>query len=568
MFRVASHGLHDVTAYGGVSSSSHPWATAAGVQMLLRGGNAMDAALATAFALTVVEPAMSHLGGQGNMLVHMAKEGKTVALDFYPTAPAAAHESMYEWIPTPTQGGYRFWTKDDLNTTGALSVCVPGNVAAWLYAHRRWGSLPLEVIVEPAITYARQGAPMTRRMAAFSAEARDRLARFPATARLFLRSDGSPLQEGDVVIQEDLARTLTLIAREGEEVFYRGEIARAIVSFLQEQGGIITMQDLERYPREDFRVVAPERVPYRGYEVEATPANSSVVLLPIMRLLNEFDLSRYEPLAGEKLHILAECMKLAFADRLSHTGDPGFFQIPVDGLLSPGYTAARRALVRMDAAGYPAAGDPWPYQSEAPRERKTNSRQLGGDDNAHTTHHSHVDRHGNFISFTQSLGDAFGSALVVPGYGIILNNAMKLFDPRPGFNNSVGPRKRPATAPCPAMLLRDGRPVMALGSPSGTRIINAVAQTIVNVVDHQMSLQAAVNLPRIHWSGDEFELEKDIPEESKAILRALGHDLQERNAKSPWFGAIQAVARDPETGLCHGAADPRRQGAAAGCTLL
>jgi gamma-glutamyltranspeptidase / glutathione hydrolase len=568
VFQHESGGVHDVTSYGGLSSSSHPWASAAGVQMLLRGGNAMDAALATAFALTVVEPAMSALGGQGNMLVHMAGEGKTVALDFYPTAPAAAHDRMYEWIPTPTQGGYRFWTKGDANTTGALSVCVPGNVAAWVYAHRRWGSLPLATIVEPAISYARNGAPMTKRMAAFSAEARDRLAQFPATAKLFLRPDGSPLQEGDVVVQEDLARTFALIAEHGADIFYRGEIARAMVDFIQAGGGLITMEDLARYPEEDFRVMEPQGVPYRGYEVQATPPSSSAVLLPIMRLLEGFDLAQYAPLAGEKLHILAECMKLAFADRVPHTGDDAFVNIPLEGMLSDAYTDARRKLIRLDAAGAPEAGDPWPYQTEAPDAAKATGGKRGGDDNAHTTHHSHVDRHGNFVSFTQSLGDAFGSALVVPGYGFVLNNAMKLFDPRPGLNNSVGPRKRPGTAPCPALLLKDGKPVMALGSPSGTRIINAIAQTVVNVVDHGLGLQAAVNLPRIHWSGDEFELEQDIPEESKAHLRSLGHALQERNAKSPWFGAIQAVARHPETGLCHGAADVRRQGAVAGCTLL
>lgn len=566
MIRHESNGVHDVTASGGVSSSSHPLATSAGVQMLLQGGNAVDAALATAFALTVVEPAMSHLGGQGNMLVHMAAEGRTVAIDFYPTAPAAAHEGMYEWIPTPTQGGYRFWTKDDLNTTGALSVCVPGNIAAWMEAHRRWATLPLSTIVAPAVAYARSGVPMTRRMAAFSAEAQDRLARFPATAALFLRPDGTPLQEGDTVVQPDLARTLELLAREGADAFYRGEIAKAIVACLQEQGGIMTLDDLARYPAEDMRIMTPEQVPYRGYAVEATPPSSSAVLLPLMRLIEGFDLSAFGPLDGEKLHILAECMKLAFADRTVHTGDPAFVDMPLEGLLSQAYADARRALIRLDRAGRPAAGDPWQHQARQPA--ATNPAPLGGDDNACTTHHSHVDRHGNFVAWTQSLGDAFGSAMILPGYGFLLNNAMKLFDPRPGLKNSVGPRKRPATAPCPALLLKDGKPVMALGSPSGTRIINAVAQTIVHVVDHGMGLQDAVHQPRIHWSGDEFELEQDVPAASQAHLQALGHELQVRNAKSPWFGAVQAVARDPKTGLCHGAADVRRQGAAAGANLM
>jgi gamma-glutamyltranspeptidase/glutathione hydrolase len=568
MFRHESNGIHDVTAYGGVCSSSHPLATSAGVQMLMRGGNAVDAALATAFALTVVEPAMSHLGGQGNMLVHMAAEGRTVALDFYPTAPAAAREDMFEWIPTPTQGGYRFWTKGDANTTGAQSVCVPGNVAAWMYAHKRWATLPLSVIVEPAIGYAKSGVPMTRRMAAFSAEARDRLAQFPDTAKLWLRPDGSPLQEGDVVVQEDLARTLGRLAQEGADLFYKGEIAHAIVDFLAKQGGIMTLADLERYPVEDFRVMEPERVAYKGYEVEATPPSSSAVLLPIMRLLDGFDLSRYDALDGEKLHILAECMKLAFADRIPHTGDHGFVNVPLAGLLSRAYADERRNLIRLDQAGQFDAGDPWAHQELTPEPGKATAGGLGGDDSACTTHHSHVDQAGNFVSWTQSLGDAFGSALVVPGYGFLLNNAMKLFDPRPGLKNSIGPRKRPATAPCPTLLLKDGHPVMALGSPSGTRIINAIAQTIVHVVEHGLGLQDAVNQPRIHWSGDEFELERDVPEASKAHLSALGHALQERNAKSPWFGAVQVVARDPETGLCHGAADIRRQGAVAGSLLI
>lgn len=589
MFAQVSGGIHDVVSLGGLSSSSHPLATAAGVEMLLRGGNAVDAALATAFALVVCEPAMSHLGGQGNALVYMASEGKTVALDFYATAPAEAHDDLYEWVPSPTQGGYRFWTKGDANTTGALAVAVPGNVAGWLYLHRRWATLPLEEILEPAIRLARRGVPLNGRMAAFVAENRDRLARFSPAARLFLRADGSPRQAGEVIIQEELAKTSELIASGGMEVFYQGEIAQAMVRTVRGAGGILTLEDLAAYPAERFRVLAPESIEYRGYTIQATPPSSSVVLLNLLNILEGFPLKRYDPLSGEKLHLVVEATKFAFADRLAYAGDPGFVPVPVRGLLDKDYAAERRKLIqREQPVAIPVPpGNPWAYDGKTSidSEGRQQRQHAGSSDGAksdtlspegkglnsmgesHTTHHSHVDRWGNFVSLTQSLGDAFGSAMMVPGYGFFLNNAMKLFDPRPGRYNSVAPHKRPATAPCPTMVLHEGKSVLALGSPSGTRIINAIAQTLVHVLDHGLGLQHAVNLPRLHWSGEELELEGDMPEEAQDVLRALGHKPILRSSCSPWFGAVQAVARNPTTGLCQGAADPRRQGAVAGATI-
>ncbi|MBI2755109.1 MAG: gamma-glutamyltransferase [Chloroflexi bacterium] len=564
-FAIASPGHHDVVGSGGLSSSSHALASAAGAQMLLRGGNAVDAALATAFALVVCEPAMSHLGGQGNMLIQLAGDADAVGIDGYPTAPGAAHAEMYEWIESPTQGGYRFWTKGGLNDTGALSVAVPGNLAAWFYAYRRWTTLPLRTLVAPAIGYARDGVPMTLRMARFTEEARERLARFPASAALFLRPDGSPLQEGDVVVQKDLARTLQLLVEGGEDAFYRGEIGQALVEYVQAEGGILTRDDLERYPREQFRVLEPQRAPFRGFEVLVSPPSSSATLLPILRLLEGFDLAQHEPLSTAKLHLLAQCMKPAFADRVPYTGDHAFVDMPLEGLLSAEYAAARRAEIDERRATFPGPGNPWAYQGERLR-AEADSHQRGHADNpaACTTHHVHADRWGGLVSWTQTQGDAFGSAMVVPGYGFLLNNAMKLFDPRPGGSNSIAPGKRPGTAPCPTLVRKDGRPVMALGSPSGTRIINAIAQTLVNTIDHGLCLQAAVDLPRIHWSGDEFEVEADIPADALEGLRAMGHTLEVRHAKSPWFGAVQAVAWEPDLGVAHGAADPRRQGAVVG----
>lgn len=570
MFNHESHGIHDVTAYGGMSSSSHPLATAAGLDMLTRGGNAVDAAIATAFSLAVCEPAMSHLGGQGNMLVRMVDEPETVAMDFYACAPESASPDMYRWIDSPTQGDYRFWTEGDRNTTGALSVCIPGNVCGWVSAHRRWGRLPLTVVVKPAAAYAREGVPLTSRMAAFVAESRDRLAAFPASAALFLRKDGSPKGTGEVITQPDLADTIELIAVEGYEVFYQGRLAEAIIEQVRAGGGVLSRSDLERYPSELMWVRTPERVGYKGLTVEGATPSSNALLLHLLGLVDGLDLRSLEPMSTEKVHLLVEAMKLAFAERAFHIGDHTQVNVPLEGLLNPEYIRQRLALIRPDRASYPEAGNPWLFQETAPDETKVTGGQLhdSATEAGCTTHHSHVDRWGNFVSLTQSLGDAFGSALMVEGHGFFLNNAMKLFDPRPtAAVAGIAPFKRPLT-PWPTLVVDGNEPVMAIGSPSGTRIPNAITQVLINVVEHGLGLQAAVNLPRVHWSGHEFEAERNLPEGTQVGLKGLGHDIQYRNSLSPWFGAVQVTAREPRSGLCSGAADPRRQGAVAGVSLF
>lgn len=571
-FSVHTGGVHDVVAQGGISSSSHPLATAAGVAMLSRGGNAVDAAIATAFALAVCEPAMSHLGGQGNMVVKMAAEPESVALDFYACAPGGAEPGMFRWIESPTQGDYRFHTEGDENSTGALSVCIPGNVAGWLTAHGRWGRLPLATVVAPAAAYAREGVALTHRMAAFVAETRDRLARFPSSALAFLEPDGSPKPAGSVIVQPELADTIELIARDGMAVFYEGEVARAIVGQLAAQGGVLTADDLGRYPDELMWVRKPDRICFKGFDVEcATPA-SSALLLHQLTLLDQLDLGAHEPLSASKLHLLVEAMKLAFAERPAHIGDHTKVNVPLAGLLNPAYAAARVRSINEHQARFPVSGDPWAYQEAGPVLGLAGGPGAGGEANraedlACTTHHSHVDRWGNLVSLTQSLGDAFGSAMMVEGYGFFLNNAMKLFDPRPTASVAgIAPFKRPL-APFPTLVSRDGEGIMAIGSPSGTRIPNAITQVLVNIVEHGMGHQAAVNAARVHWSGHEFEAESDLPEQTKVELARMGHEIQYRNVQSPWFGAVQVVSRNPETGVCQGAADPRRQGAVSGISL-
>lgn len=558
----------DVVAYGGVCSSSDPRATAAGVQMLMRGGNAVDAAVATAFALAVHEPAMSHLGGQGNMVVHLADTQETTGIDFYACAPGAAHVGMYSWKPGPTQGGYRFVTEGDLNTTGALSVAIPGNVCGWVTAQQRWGRLRLSDVVAPAMHDARTGSAATARMAAFIEESIPRLAGFPQTAAAFLHHDGSAKREGEVLLQSHLADTIELIGREGYEPFYSGEIAAAIVEHLGGAGGVLGREDLACYPEDLLWIREPDWVDFKGFRIAGATPSSSALLMNLLAILDGLDFTDLSPLSSQQLHLMVEAMKLAFGERSLHIGDHTQVNVPLAGLCSPEYAALRRSLIDPTRASFPGPGDPWTYQDEPPSPDKllcstpTAPGLVIG-----TTHHSHVDRWGNFVSLSQSLGDAFGSCVTVPGYGIILNNAMKLFDPRPGPRPAgISPYRRPMT-PWPTLVLKDGVAVMALGSPSGTRIPNALAQVLVNVLEHGMGLQDAVDLPRLHWSGDELEAESDLPEPTKTALAALGHDIEYRSTHSPWFGAVQAVARDPETGLCSGAADPRRAGAAAGVSF-
>ncbi|MGH2820229.1 MAG: gamma-glutamyltransferase family protein, partial [Actinomycetota bacterium] len=505
---------------------------------------------------------------QGNMIVHLADEGASVGLDFYACAPGTARADMYTWVESPTQGGYRFVTEGDLNATGGLSVCIPGNVCGWVTAHRRWGKLSLETVVSPAVA-ACGGVALSERIAGFVVENRDRLARFPETAALFLRRDGSPKRPGEVLVQPELAETIRRIAAEGYEPFYTGDIAEDIAARVRGAGGILTEEDLARYPEELMWTRRPDRGAFRDHQVETPTPSSSAMLLPTLAVLGGIEFERYGWLSADHLHLLVEGMKPGVADRLAHVGDHTFVNLPLKGLLHPDYGAERRRSLRLDRASFPEAGDPWAFQGGGADDGKltpVGASDHSGDGGC-TTHHSHVDRWGNFVSMSQSLGDAFGSALMVPNRGLLLNNAMKLFDPRPSARAArISPYKRPL-APCPTLVLKDGRPLLALGSPSGTRIVSAIAQVLVNMFVYGRGLQASIDAPRVHWSGDEFEAEGSLPPDVRADLAARGHDVSNRGAGSPWFGAVQAAWRDPDSGLCKGAADPRRQGAAAGASF-
>ena len=523
--------------------SDHPLASAVGAEVLRRGGNAIDAAVAVGFALAVVHPQAGNIGG-GGFLIYRATDGRSFALDYRETAPGAATRNMYlDSAGRPAAS----------SLTGALAAGVPGSVAGMAEMHRRFGRLPWSEVVAPAVALARDGFVVdSPRAAAFAVrESRERLARFPSSARLFL-PHGRPPVKGDTLRQPDLARTLQLIADSGAAAFYGGGIADLIVAEMGRSGGIITRDDLARY-RAVWR--EPIETTYRGWRLIGMPPPSSggVTVAEILNILEG-----YAPLppAGSAplLHLWVEAMRRAFTDRNRYLGDPDFVPDPVAGLVSKSYAAELRGEIDLHRAS-----------------RTATLVQLA--EGAHTTHYSIVDQEGNAAAVTTTLNDDFGSALAVEGGGFLLNDEMDDFAARPGMPNlyglvqgeanAIGPGKRMLSAMAPTIVLDTaGRLALVAGSPGGPRIISAVAQVISNVIDHGMTLAQAVAAPRIHHQAlpDSVVWEAGgLAPEVRRELAAMGHRF---HALPKTIGDVNAVLVTPR-GL-EGLADPRRGGGAAG----
>lgn len=539
-----------------VSAQAH--ATRAGAWLLASGGNAVDAAVATAFALSVVEPYHSGIGGGGFLLVHLA-DGATFALDARETAPAAATPEMF----------VREGVAKDAPRLGSLAVATPGLVAGLCEALARWGTKPLADVMAPAIRLAEEGFAIGPRHAKVAAIALEMgiLQRFPETARIQLPPDGKAPAPGWRLVQPELAETLRTIAREGPDAFYRGRIAKAIVAEMERQGGILDLDDLDGY-RTKLR--EPVRGSYRGLDVRSFPPPSSggVALLQMLGMLEGFDLAARGAGSSASLHVVTEAMKLAFADRAYWLGDPDFVDVPVERLLAPEYAAAQRA--RINPAWWRRAPWTWGRGEQAIR---VPGPGFAAED-AGTTHLSVTDGAGNAVAITQTVNLLYGSGITASGTGIVLNdemddfavakntpNAFALVDVRGA--NAVAPRKRPLSSMTPTIVLKDGRPFLVTGSPGGPRIISTTLLSILNVVDYGMDVQEAVSAPRFHhqWTPDTLWLERAIPEDVREGLRRRGHAIQvsPRN----WSSA-QAIVVDPETGLHLGGSDPRSDGLALG----
>ena len=535
-----------VKAKNGMVVSAHPLASEAGLKMLQEGGNAVDAAAATAFALSVVEPYHSGLGGGGFMVIRFSKTGEVIALDYRETAPQKAHRDMY----IEDEEVVEEWS-----TVGALAAGVPGMVAGLTLALKNYGTKSLGEVLQPAIRYAQEGYEVGTIYSQYSEEKLPQLLQFPQSAQIFLKDGKTPPEPDFILVQQDLAQTLRLVATRGPDPFYRGEIADRIARWMAENGGLITKEDLESY-RPVLR--EPVRGTYRGYEIVSMPPPTSggIHLVQMLNILEGFGLKRLGHNSAEAAHIMAETMKLAFADRAYFLGDPDFVDVPVAGLISKTYAETLRSRIdRNRTREVRDHGNPEDYIS------------FGG-----TTHVSVIDKDGNVVSLTQTINLAFGSKAVVPGTGIVLNNEMDDFSAQPGVPNAFGliggeanaiaPGKRSLSSMTPTVVLKGGEPLLIIGSPGGPKIITTVLQVILNVVDHGLNIQEAINAPRIHhqWLPDTLRIEQGISYDVKELLIEMGHEVKQGGH----LGAAQGILIDPETGIYYGGTDPRLDGEAMG----
>ena len=531
-----------VAATGGMVVSEEEIASEVGAGVLRRGGNAVDAAVATALALAVVLPEAGNLGGGGFMLVHLAKENRTVALDYREVAPRAASRDMF----LKPDGSV---DHDELDH-GAKSVGVPGTVAGLAYALEHWGTMKWWQVVDPALALADKGYVLNATQAASLAYGRERLLLNDEAKRVYLEPDGSAPAMGARRRYADLASSLKLLKTSGPAAIYGGPVGQKIVDDVQRLGGVLAIEDLR-----DYRPT--ERVPvtgdYRGFDVVSMPPPSSggVHLIQMLNILEGWPIAQYGAGSAQGIHVMAESMRRAYADRSEYLGDPDFVKVPVAALTSKAYAAALRAEIDLDHATPSSRVKPG---NLAPHE----SRQ--------TTHFSVMDREGNAVANTYTLNWSYGSGIVAKGTGILLNNEMDDFSAKPGEPNAFGllggeanavqPGKTPLSSMTPTMLMKDGKVFLVTGSPGGSQIITTVLQTIVNVVDHGMNIQAAANAPRVHhqWWPDELLVERTLSPDTITLLRAKGHAV---TATYP-IGTTQTILY--WDGLFQGAADPRRGG--------
>ena len=507
----------------GMVVTNHPLASAAGAEMLAAGGNAVDAAVAALFALTVVEPMMVGIFGAGHAHLLLAG-GRHTVIDGYTTAPAAARPDTFRPV-SDTWPDYMEAVDRD-NSVGWRSVGVPGNLAAWCEMLTRFGTLDLPTVTAPAIRHAEHGFRVTGYLAECLAEAAGDLARFPASRRVFLPG-GTPLGRGARLGQADYAETLRTVAAGGPPVLYGGVLGGRIAEHVAREGGLVTLADLLGYRTVER---APVRGTYRGFDVAGCPppTGGGIHLIQLLNILEGYDVAGLGFGTVDGIHLLAEALKIAFADRAAATGDPAFVDVPVAKLIAKDYAAASRRTIDMGKAGAPAAG------------------VVAG--SPHTTHVTVADAEGNVVAATQTINSLFGSRAMVPGTGMLLNNTMALFDPHPGHVLSIEPGKRMTSSMAPTILLRDGRPVLALGLPGGMRIFASVLQAVLNVVDHGMSLQEAVEAPRVWTQGQELEVEGAVGDDVRAGLAARGHHVVPVAHLAGGMGAIAFEADGTLTG--------------------
>ncbi len=551
-------GLRPVHAKHAVVVSVHEEASKVGAEILQKGGNAVDAAVATGFALAVVHPAAGNIGGGGFMLVRFA-DGKIHFLDYREKAPKAASRDMY----LDAQGN----VIPDASTVGYKAISVPGSVAGMVYAQKHWGKLPLKAVMGPAIRLAREGVVLTFEEA--QSLHNKELAQFPDSKRIFQR-EGDFYEPGELLKQPELARTLARIAANPDD-FYKGAMARELAADVKSGGGFMTEQDLAEY---EVKERTPVRGTYRGYEIISAPPPSSggITMLEALNILEGYDLASLGSRSADSIHLTAEAFRRAFFDRAEFLGDPDFNQLPVPQLLDKKYAAAWRALLDPAHASISKELRRPAGFGELDRQATLHTAYVGRE-SENTTHYSVVDADGNAVAVTTTLNDSFGSRVTSGKLGFLLNDEMDDFTSKPGVPNaygliqgeanSIAPGKRPLSAMAPTIVLKDGKLFLVLGSPGGPRIITTVANILMGVVDYGLDIQQAVNAPRFHhqWEPDQIFIERTgLSPDTIKLLQTRGHKLETQG----YWSDGECIAVDPRTGERLGASDGRGGGKAVG----
>jgi gamma-glutamyltranspeptidase/glutathione hydrolase len=535
--------FHPAVSENGMVSTQERLATEAGVGVLREGGNAVDAAVTVALTLAVTLPNAGNLGGGGFMVMRLDEE--VVVIDYRERAPLTADEGLFL--------GEDGRVDEVKPSRSFLSIGVPGTPAGLSFALEKYGTISLKRAMEPAIKHAENGFPIYPRLAASLVGAKELMQRSPASMKVFFKEGGAPRMLGETLVQRDLARSLRELSVEGLDSFYSGEIGRAIVEYVQKNGGIFTMDDLEAY---EPTMREPVFGTYRGHEIYTMPPPSSggVHLVQMLNILEAYSVGDMGHNTAEYIHLMSEVMKLAYHDRFMYLGDTDFVDVPVEGLTSKEYAEELMThvnLERSSPSSEDAPADPFGFESEE------------------TTHFSVMDGEGNLVANTYTLALGFGSKFMAPGTGILLNNEMGDFTAQVGYvdgsgmsggvHNTIAPLKRPLSSMTPTIVTKEGEPFMVTGSVGGGRIITGTLQVMMNVIDHGMNVAEAVSIPRFHhqWMPDELRLEKGFSEDTLRLLRERGHSTIVRGA----MGSSQSITI--EEGVFFGASDPRTPSGAA-----
>ncbi len=543
-----------VSAENGMVVSTSSYASKVGVDILKKGGNAVDAAVAVGFALAVTYPSAGNLGGGGFMVIHLA-DGKNITIDYREKAPLSSHRDMYlneagEFVP-------------GLSQQGATSAGVPGSVAGLLHALEKYGTMSLTEVIHPAIDLARSGWKLEKRDSDYIAENLQRFLQYSSSKKIFTKN-GEPYISGDLFIQPDLAWTLEQIKENGRDGFYKGKVAEFFVNQVVSLGGYITLEDLEKYQSIEREPIIGS---YHEFKIISMPPPSSggIALVEMLNILENFDLSNEERNSATYIHYLVEAMKYAYADRTFHLGDPDFYPVPINTLISKEY--AKTIFEKIESAKNKAVPS---------SEIKSLDVSLLHESNE-TTHYSVYDSYGNTVSTTTTINSSFGSGIVVEGAGFLLNNEMDDFSGKPGVMNQFGllgteansiqPGKRMLSSMTPTIILKDGKPFIVIGSPGGSQIITTVLQVVLNCLDFNMNIREAIEAPRFHhqWMPDSIFYETAAMSPNMRMqLTDMGYHFWDDGYESRIIGIAEGIMIDSKSKIIYGASDPRGGGLAVG----